>query len=238
MPNFCPQRLINYRSMDMTDAFDYPRAPPIEGLEIRPGDHSKRLSNDQLAKTWAARSQEARPPLPIWAKSDGILQRIMASNQRSGPSQYGVRSSPTISSGGSTDEIIAPAASAFPVDTVISEEEPNGHLAMEISQPYESSPALLPTQPPSQSSQPSRKPDLARNRARTSRIEKTLPAPRTPRRRTRERARRADVIDRHRMQTRSRRSTTFYELGSRGRPQACSNTTRRSSRFSSTVTQR
>lgn len=50
---------------------------------IEPADKSRRLSQGILERVWAVKSQDTSLELPIWAKADSVLQRIISAKSPS-----------------------------------------------------------------------------------------------------------------------------------------------------------
>ncbi|KAL8725591.1 MAG: hypothetical protein Q9166_007256 [cf. Caloplaca sp. 2 TL-2023] len=82
---FCPQTLVNCRSMDIPDLMNYLNHQNIlkpEELKIKEGDRSKRLDQDILERHWVQKSQERPLRVPFWANADGVVQQIIRQDSR------------------------------------------------------------------------------------------------------------------------------------------------------------
>ncbi|KAL8917468.1 MAG: hypothetical protein Q9172_005835 [Xanthocarpia lactea] len=77
---FCPQSLVQYRSMDipamMTFLSSQNHVDP-EKIKLEEGDKSKRLEQEVLEHYWGRRSPGPQMKLPFWANADGVVQRII-----------------------------------------------------------------------------------------------------------------------------------------------------------------
>lgn len=69
-PWFCPATLLEYRSQDRSDFWDYEELnrTRIETLSVKPGDRSGRLDSKTLEKAWDMIGPITLP-LPIWARA-------------------------------------------------------------------------------------------------------------------------------------------------------------------------
>lgn len=83
IPLFCPQSLVEYRSMDAPDLIEFlgdQNHLPIEELRIEQGDTSRRLADETLEIFWDRKSQEQSLELPMWTKGDEILQHVIGAS--------------------------------------------------------------------------------------------------------------------------------------------------------------
>ncbi|KAL8858978.1 MAG: hypothetical protein Q9178_004459 [Gyalolechia marmorata] len=78
--SFCPQSLVDYRSMDipamMTFLSSQNHVNP-EKIKLEEGDKSKRLEQEVLEHYWGRRSPGPQMKLPFWANADGVVQHII-----------------------------------------------------------------------------------------------------------------------------------------------------------------
>lgn len=88
-PLFCPQSLVEYRSMDIPDLMAFlnsrNRLKPEE-IEIEEGDRSKRLDQEVLERYWTQNSQGRQMKIPFWANADGVVQQIIHQDACRNPS--------------------------------------------------------------------------------------------------------------------------------------------------------
>ena len=113
-PGFCPQRLRDYKSQgDDSDGFAFLQSlhPTDLNIRIHEDDPSKRIPDWWLEQLWMIPSQDGILRLPLWAKRDDIIQRIIdkeevdqvvyygdySQKRRSSPPARTVSSSPEIS---------------------------------------------------------------------------------------------------------------------------------------------
>ena len=75
-PYFCPQTLVEYRSMDAPDVLGYLEAlrrRQFEGFNIEQIETSKRLDQKTLERCWGRNSQDSPLELPDFATNYPIF---------------------------------------------------------------------------------------------------------------------------------------------------------------------
>ena len=77
---FCPKILVEYRSQELMSFPDDQHCLRPHELEIMQGDKSNRLSEATLEGFGAFKSQDTSLQLPIWAKGNSGLQKIISAS--------------------------------------------------------------------------------------------------------------------------------------------------------------
>ena len=124
-PWFCPALLLEYRSQDRPDFWDYEKLnrTPIETLKIEPDDKSGRLNSQHLEKAWD-RIGPINLPLPIWARAKPEILALPRLDSTA-PSNYLRQNTPSLSSA-SLDDDPSPTTSVMtPKDSSSDSEGPS-----------------------------------------------------------------------------------------------------------------
>ncbi|KAI9674950.1 MAG: hypothetical protein M1817_001356 [Caeruleum heppii] len=200
---FCPQNLMDYRSMDFPDLMGYlecrHRLQPEE-LQVRDDEPSRRLSEAALRRHWE-RAPESPPlgELSFWAKADETLLRI--ANGATAPC--------------STASDISPSPPALSGGL----EHPDRSSLTTMTPPSPSSPPILPSQHSRfwSSGRPASNKARGVPVARRGRVDGGVGKPRTRRGRGRPAPSMSTRI------TRSHRTTKFFEMDINGHTTTLSN---------------
>lgn len=101
IPFFCPEELVEYRSQEFMSFLEDQKRLRVDDLKIEPEDKSRRLDEGILERVWTFQSQDTSLELPIWAKADKILQKIVSARSLSpspsvGSASYRSQASGTI----------------------------------------------------------------------------------------------------------------------------------------------
>ena len=86
IPFFCPESLVDVRSMDSSDDFERLRQNKrvnLNDIKIREGEKSRRLDQSALEKRWLSDSQETSFHVPFWARKDPEVQQLLSSRSSS-----------------------------------------------------------------------------------------------------------------------------------------------------------
>ena len=113
-PWFCPAVLLEYRSQDRSDFWDYEELnrTRIETLSIKPDDKSRRLDSKSLEKAWDMIGPITLP-LPIWARAKPEIL-AMPRVDSTAPSNYLRQNTPSLVSASLNDDPSPTASAATP----------------------------------------------------------------------------------------------------------------------------